>query len=120
MSQVDVSSQAFEGLGVEGSFTLSRVRVTSVPFLAFALDQVGSFVIMESHVGRVTMAGFRIQRCGEFNVLKENRWRGEEEKNQYTGCPSGTSKLRQLSLAIFGTPGSLKWNTPATRAHVQP
>ncbi len=71
--QVNVGRQAFEGMGVENSFSLSRVDLPSVPPFAFSFDQVGAFTLMESRVGRVSMRGFRMDECGEFNVLKGNR-----------------------------------------------
>jgi len=77
VSQVDefaVSRNSFEGVSVASSFMIKEVTVPRVPSLAFNFDHIKEFSIFGSRFDRVSMWGFKLASCGEFNALGMTRF----------------------------------------------
>jgi len=77
LSQVDdlsVSRNSFEGVSVASSFWMKEVTVPRVPSLAFNFDHIKEFSIYGSRFDRVSMWGFKLASCGEFNALGMTRF----------------------------------------------
>lgn len=66
--QLDVKRHAFEGIKIDGSFTLNKVTMEKVPSLAFDFDSVHEFNIVDSRFDRIAMRGIKVDNCHEFNV----------------------------------------------------
>ena len=64
-----VKRHTFEGVNIEDKFMLNSVIVQRVPSLAFAFDSINQFSILRSRFDRVSMWGFKLQECNEFNVM---------------------------------------------------
>lgn len=69
-----VKRHTFEGVNVDGTFMVKSVVVQRVPSLAFSFDSVQEFSIMSSRFDRVSMWGFKLDNCVEFNVLGNSRF----------------------------------------------
>jgi len=77
LSQVDdlsVFRNSFEGVSVASSFWMKEVTVPRVPSLAFNFDHIKEFSIYGSRFDRVSMWGFKLASCGEFNALGMTRF----------------------------------------------
>ena len=53
---------------------MTTVTVERTPSLAFAFDFVNELSIMRSRFDRISMWGFKLTECREFNVVAENRY----------------------------------------------
>ena len=74
VTDLKVKRHSFEGIRVDGSFLLENVIVQRTPSLAFAFDAVKQFSIFASRFDRVSMWGFKLDECIEFNALAKSRF----------------------------------------------
>jgi len=74
VTDLKVKRHSFEGIRVDGSFLLENVIVQRTPSLAFAFDAVKQFSIFGSRFDRVSMWGFKLDECIEFNALAKSRF----------------------------------------------
>ena len=74
IQDLQVKRHTFEGVQITGSFLLKNVIVQRTPSLAFAFDSVNEFTILGSRFDRVSMWGFKLEQCNEFNALGESRF----------------------------------------------
>lgn len=81
-----ISRQSFDGISVDGSFWLKEVTMERVPSMAFQFDHVKEFSVFGSRFDRVSMWGFKLESCGEFNALGMTRFFSLATRGLYLKC----------------------------------
>jgi len=71
---LQVMRHTFEGVRVTGTFMLKSVVVQKTPSMAFSFDYIKDFSIMGGRFDRVSMWGFKLENCDEFNALGQSRF----------------------------------------------
>ena len=74
VQDLHVKRHTFEGIRISGTFGLKSVIVQRTPSLAFAFDSVNEFNVMGGRFDRVSMWGFKLEDCNEFNALGDSRF----------------------------------------------
>ena len=73
VQDLQVMRHTFEGVRVTGTFMLKSVIVKKTPSMAFSFDYIKDFSIMGGRFDRVSMWGFKLENCDEFNALGQSR-----------------------------------------------
>ena len=73
VQDLQVMRHIFEGVRVTGIFILKSVIVKKTPSMAFSFDYIKDFSIMGGRFDRVSMWGFKLENCDEFNALGQSR-----------------------------------------------
>ncbi|TRY72236.1 hypothetical protein TCAL_14891 [Tigriopus californicus] len=81
-----IARQSFDGISVDGSFWLKEIAMERVPSMAFHFDHVKEFSVFGSRFDRVSMWGFRLESCGEFNALGMTRFVSLATRGLYLKC----------------------------------
>jgi len=74
VQDLQVMRHTFEGVRVTGTFMLKSVIVKKTPSMAFSFDYIKDFSIMGGRFDRVSMWGFKLENCDEFNALGQSRF----------------------------------------------
>jgi len=74
VKDLQVMRHTFEGVRVTGTFMLKSVVVQKTPSMAFSFDYIKDFSIMGGRFDRVSMWGFKLENCDEFNALGDSRF----------------------------------------------
>eukprot|EP00095_Tigriopus_kingsejongensis_P001264 maker-scaffold149_size310270-snap-gene-0.8 protein:Tk01264 transcript:maker-scaffold149_size310270-snap-gene-0.8-mRNA-1 annotation:"unnamed protein product" len=86
VQDLSVGRHAFEGISIDGSFWLKEVTMERVPSMAFNFDHVKEFSIFGSRFDRVSMWGFKLESCSEFNALGMTRFYSLASRGLFLQC----------------------------------
>jgi hypothetical protein len=117
IQNLEVKRHTFEGIRVNGTFSMTTVTVERTPSLAFAFDFVNELSIMRSRFDRISMWGFKLTECREFNVVAENRFYALASRAFHMKCNriqltnNIFSNLQDASLSVTYGMADIQGNT---------